>query len=150
MRSVECPDAAAAGAFPRAEEVRVSGPRPAADSALRHRVSVQAQPADSDRALEFAPLVPLRARADSRRLVLRTAYSCRGHFFPATTVSSGSTVDLDLTIFIIISVLLAAASDASRPSSAPDSFWEGPSILLTTMTTTPITMEHRRRRNRLS
>ena len=148
MRSVECPDAAAA-ASPRAEEVRVSGPRPAADFARRHQVSGQAQ-ADSELALAFALSVQPRARPDSHRLLLRAVYSYRGHFFRATALSSASTVGLDFTIFIIISGFLADASDASRPSSAPDFSGARPSILLTTATTIPITMEDLRRRNRLS
>src|SRR5690348_4622259 len=99
MRSVECPDAAAAGASPRAEEVRVSAPRPAADFARRHQGSGPAR-ADSDLALAFALLVQPRAQPDSHHLLLRAAYSCRGRFSRATTISSRSTVDLDFTIFI--------------------------------------------------
>ena len=156
MRSVECPDAAAVGASPRAEEVRVFAPRPAADFAPRpaadfaprHQGSGRAR-ADSDLALAFALLVQ-RARPDSPHLLLRAAYSCRGRFSRATTISSRSTVGLDFTIFIIISGFLADASDASRPSSAPDFSGARPSILLTTATTIPITMEDLRRRNRLS
>jgi hypothetical protein len=57
---------------------------------------------------------------------------------------------LDFVIFIIISAFLAAALDASLPSSAQGFSGARPSILPITVTTIPITMERRRRRNRLS
>jgi hypothetical protein len=157
MRSVECPAAAVVAAH--STEVVVSVPlRRVASGPLRRAASGQQAlqgfdplPADSDLALASALLVQPR-ELDSQHLRLRTTYSCRGHFFPATTISSGSTVGLDLTIFIIISAFLAAALDASLPSSAQDFSGARPSvlsILLTTVTTIPITMERRRRRNRL-
>ena len=165
MRSVECPAAAVVAAH--STEVVVSGPlrRAASDQqALQGFVPLPADldqqalagfvplPADSDLALASALLLQPREQ-DSQHLLLRTTYSCRGHFSPATTISSGSTVGLDLTIFIIISAFLAAALDASLPSSAQDFSGARPSrlsILLTMVTTTPIIMVRRHRRNRLS
>src|SRR5215469_11284399 len=98
MRSVECPAAAAAARFTPAAD---SGPRPAADSARRRQVSGQVPP-DSDLALASALLAQPR-ELDSQHLLLQTTYSYRGHFFPATPISSASTVVLDFTIFMIIS-----------------------------------------------
>lgn len=158
MRSVECPAAAVVAAH--STEVVVSGPlRRVASGPLRRAASGQQAlagfvplPADSDLALASALLVQPREQ-DSQHLLPRTMYSCRGHFSPATTISSGSTVGLDLTIFIIISAFLAAALDASLPSSAQDFSGAHPSllsILLTTVTTIPITMERPLRRSRLS
>lgn len=147
MRSVECPDAAAV--FP-AE--LVSAREVQGDFDPRHQVSDQLQvdsdllQVDSGLALAFAPLVQ-RRELDSQHL-LPPIHSRRGHLFQATILLD-STVGLDFTIFITItSVFLTAASDASRPSSAPDFFGARPTIL-TTVTTMAITME-RRQRNRLS
>jgi len=154
MRSAECPDAAAA-ASPQAEEVRVSDPPPAADSGQAVlQVSGQAPAADSGQVLVFAPLDQPRELVGFRHLLLRIVPLRRGRLFPAGATSPGSTVRLDFAAFIVL-VFLTAALDAPRlSSSAADSSeaaysWVRPSILLTTVITTPITME-RRRRNRLS
>src|ERR1051326_6773447 len=143
MRSVECPDAVAAS---QAEQV--SAREGLADFARRHLVSGQALAAGSGQVLVFAPLVRLRARADSQHLLRRTVHSHRGHFFPAGAISSGSTARLDFAASIIVLLFLTAASDVSRLFSlAADCSWERHSFLLTTGTTTLITMElHRRSR----
>src|ERR1051326_3484072 len=123
MRSVECPDAVA-------------------DFARRHLVSGQALAAGSGQVLVFAPLVRLRARADSQHLLRRTVHSHRGHFFPAGAISSGSTARLDFAAFIIVLLFLTAASDVSRLFSlAADCSWEGRFFLLTTGPTALITIE---------
>lgn len=146
MRSVECPDAAEVRASAR-EALGDFAPEGLADFAQRPQVSVQAQ-ADSGQVLEFAPLVGVRAQVDSHHLLPRTAHSHHGHFLPAGAILSASTVRLDFATFIIVLLSLTAVSDASRPSSALDYFGARLSILPTTVTIIPITME-RRRRNRL-
>ena len=163
MRSVECPDAAAASP---AEQVSVR--KGQADFDRRHQVLDQPQVdldqpqvdsdlpqadsglalADSGLALAFEPLV--QRELEGCQHLLLPIHSRRGHLFPAITILSGLIAGLVFTIFIIIiSVFLTPALDASRPSSALDYFGVRPSILPTTVTTIPITME-RRRRNRLS
>src|SRR6266571_1920807 len=149
MRSAECPDAAA-GRVSAREGLADFARRPAADSGQAVLlVSGQALAAGSGQVLVFAPLDHPRARADSQHLLPRTVHSRRDHLFPAGAILSGLIVRLDFAAFIIVLVFLTTALDASRlSSSAAACSWDRPSILLTTRTTTPITMEHRRR-NRL-
>jgi hypothetical protein len=152
MRSVECPDAAA-GVSPRVEEVRVSGPRPAADSGrVVLLVSGQA-PADSDQALVFAPLVRLRERG-SQHLLLQTVPLLPAHLHPDGTSLSALTAHSDSGAFIIGSFSMTA-SDASRRSSPRSSseagyFWDRRSFLLSLATMATITGLRRHHRNQLS
>src|SRR5579859_1005459 len=128
MRSVECPDAAE-GASPRAEEVRVSGPRPAADFGQAVLlVSGQAPAAGSDRVLGFAPLVRPRELEGLRHLLLRIVPLHPARLHPDGTPSLALTARSDSGAFIIGSFSMTA-SDASRPSSRRSSseagyFWD--------------------------
>src|SRR5579859_2480533 len=134
MRSVECPDAAA-GVSPRAEEVRASGPRPAADSGQAALLlSGQVQVAGSDQALVFAPLVRPRERG-SQHLLLRIVPLLPAHLRPDGTSLSALTARSDSGAFIIGHSFSTAASDASRLSSPRFSseaeyFWDRRSFLL--------------------
>lgn len=154
MRSVECPDAVA-GASPRAEEVQVSDPRPAADSGQAvPLVSAQALAADSGQVLVFAPLDQPRKLVDFQHLLPRIVPLHPARLYPDGTSLSALTAHSDSGAFIIGHSFSITASDASRHSSRRSSskagYFLGRRSFLLSPATMAITGLRRHHRNLLS